>query len=84
MSGQMPNPRQFLRVFAVELIIYGVLKVVFLIATIRYLTAPLAALFGRDLSIYGIFTLVLLLFQGGVLDWVTSLIVRLLGIEHYD
>jgi hypothetical protein len=84
MSGKMPNPRHFLRVFAVELIIYGVLKVIFLLATIRYLSEPLASLFGRNLGIYGIITLVLLLFQGGVLDWLASLMVRLLGFEHYD
>ena len=45
---------------------------------------PLVSLFERDLVIYGVVTLVLLFFQGGVFDWVTSLIVRLLGVEHYE
>ena len=84
MSGKMPNPRHFLRVFAVELIIYSALLAGFYFLVVRYLGQPLTSLFGRDLAVYGFVTLLLLLFQGGVLDWVTSLVVRLLGIEHYD
>jgi hypothetical protein len=84
MSGKMPNPRHFLRVFAVELIIYSALLVGFYYIVKRYLEQPLVSLFGRDLVIYGVVTLVLLFFQGGVFDWITSLIVRLLGIEHYE
>jgi hypothetical protein len=84
MSGKMPNPRHFMRVFAVELIVYGILKVAFLLATIRYLGEPLARLFDSHLAAYGFVALVLIVFQGGGLDWLTSLIVRLIGVEHYD
>jgi hypothetical protein len=84
MSGKMPNPRQFLRVFVAELIIYGILLVVFYFVVVRYLGQPLAVMFRRNLTIYGVITLVLLLFQGSVLDWMTSLIVRLFGFEHYE
>jgi hypothetical protein len=84
MSGKMPNPRHFARVFAVELIIYILLKVAFLLATIRYLGEPLAQLFDSRLAAYSVVALVLIVFQGGALDWLTSLIVRLIGVEHYD
>ena len=50
MSGQMPNPRHFLRVFAVELIIYGALLVGFYFLVVRYLGQPLAVMFRNDLQ----------------------------------
>jgi hypothetical protein len=84
MSGKMPNPRHFLRVFAVELIIYGVLLVGFYFLVRRYLGQPLVSLFDRHLGVYAVVALVLIVFQGGALDWLTSLIVRLIGVEHYD
>jgi hypothetical protein len=84
MSGKMPNPRHFLRVFAVELIIYGALLVGFYFLVRHYLGQPLVSLFDSHLGAYAVVALVLIVFQGGALDWLTSLIVRLIGVEHYD
>jgi putative flippase GtrA len=83
-----PSRRQTLRRFALtfglELAIYGVLLAVYFLLVLRFLGEPLVRLFDDNLVIYAAAALGLIVAQGVVLDFVTSLLIRLLNVDALD
>jgi hypothetical protein len=73
-----------IRSFAIEMVIYGVLLVAYVYFVLRLLADPLARLFEGNLLIYAIAGLVLIVAQAVLLETVTSLIVRWLGLERLE
>jgi hypothetical protein len=71
-----------IRNFLVELIVYGVLLVVYFFVALRYLSEPLAQLFQNDLFVYAVIGLGLIVVQAVFLEFVTSLLFDFLGLHR--
>ena len=78
------NPRSLLRNFILEMILYGVLVVAYFLAVLRFLGEPLLELYNSSLPLYAVASLVLIVAQGVVLEWVTSFLINLLGLERME
>jgi hypothetical protein len=84
MIKRILNSSRFIRTLVVELTIYGVLLAAYFMVVLRYLGQPLNHLFDTNLPLYALAGLGLIVAQGVVLDAVTSLLVRLIGLDHLD
>ena len=78
------NPRSLLRNFILEMILYGVLVVAYFLAVLRFLGEPLMELYESSLPLYAVVALILIVAQGVVLEWVTSFLVNLMGVERIE
>ncbi len=78
------NPRSLLRNFILEMILYGVLVVAYFLAVLRFLGEPLMELYESSLPLYAVVALILIVAQGVVLEWVTSFLINLLGLERIE
>ncbi|HID86266.1 MAG TPA: hypothetical protein EYP55_02680 [Anaerolineae bacterium] len=76
------NVRILIRNLAIELIVYGGLVTGYFLAVLRFLGQPLAGLFGNNLVLYALVSLVLIVVQGVILEAVTSFFIELLGVER--
>ena len=76
--------RTLIRNFLIELVIYGVLIIVYFLVVLRWLAEPLERLFGSNLALYAVVALVLIVAQGVLLEWVTSLIIGQLGLDRLE
>ncbi|MGD8455982.1 MAG: hypothetical protein PVF83_06340 [Anaerolineales bacterium] len=70
------------RNFLVEIIVYGILLVVYFFVALRYLSEPLTLLFGSNLVAYAFIGLSLIVVQAVVLEFVTSLLFDFLGLHR--
>lgn len=78
------NTRKLLRNFAIELVLYAVLVSIYFMAVLRILGQPLFDLYHDRPVIYAGVALLLILAQGVALEYVTSLLIRLLGLERME
>ncbi len=79
-----PRFRRLIGSFAIEILIYAALVVGYFFLVLRLLGKPLESLFSRNLTAYAIVGLLLILAQAVVLEAVTSLIMRWLGIDQLE
>lgn len=70
------------RNFLVEILVYGILLVVYFFVALRYLSEPLTQLFGSNLVAYAIIGLGLIVVQAVFLEFVTSLLFDFLGLHR--
>jgi hypothetical protein len=78
---------KFLRLienFAIEILIYAALVVGYFLLVLRLLGEPLEGLFSRSLTAYAIIGLLLIIAQAVLLEKVTSLIMRWLGLDQLE
>jgi hypothetical protein len=78
------NTRKLLRNFAIELVLYAVLVVVYFLVVLRVLGEPLFDLYHNRPVLYAAAALLLILAQGVALEYVTSLLIRMLGLERLE
>lgn len=78
------NPRSLLRNFILEMVLYGALVVAYFLVVLRYLGDPLTELYDSNLRVYAVVALALIVAQGVVLEWVTSFLVDLMGLERME
>lgn len=78
------NTRKLLRNFAIELVLYAVLVSIYFMAVLRILGQPLFDLYHDRPVIYAGLALLLILAQGVALEYLTSLLIRLLGLERME
>lgn len=74
--------KQIIRNFLVELIVYGVLLVVYYYLALRFLGEPLAELFQDNLVVYAFAGLGLIVTQAVVLEFVVSFLFDFLGLHR--
>ena len=79
-----PRFRKLIGSFAIEILIYAALVVGYFFLVLRLLGEPLESLFSRSLTAYGIVGLLLIIAQAVVLETVTSLIMRWLGLDQVE
>ncbi|MCA9961067.1 MAG: hypothetical protein R3E31_00955 [Chloroflexota bacterium] len=70
--------------FLVELLLYALLLVVYFLAALRYLGNPMSQLFYSNLWVYAFATLFLIVVQSVFLEWVTSFLVKRLGLDKVE
>lgn len=74
--------KKLLRNFLLELLLYGFLVVVYFLVALRFLGDPLTVLYRSNPVLYAAAAIVLIVAQGVVLEWITSFLVKLLGLER--
>jgi len=79
---QKPNIRILIRNFIIELLLYGVLLVIYFFAVLQFLGNFLTDLFHNQLVIYSILGLGLIVAQAVLLETVTSFLLRLLRLDR--
>lgn len=73
-----------LRNFALEVLVYAALVVGYFYLVLRLLGEPLARLFASDLTLYAFVALGLIVAQGIVLEFVTTQLIKRLGLERLE
>lgn len=79
-----PQLRILLRNFAIEVVVYAVLVVVYFLLVLRLLGEPLKKLFVNNLILYAFVALGLIVVQSAVLEVVTSFLLNRLGLERLE
>jgi hypothetical protein len=70
------NKGHLLRNLLIEVVVYGILVVVYTIVVLRLLGEPLAQLFHQNLVFYALLSLGLILAQGVLLDFLTTFLLN--------
>ena len=74
----------WLRKFLIELVLYGFLVVGYFFIVLRYLGDPLARLFQENLKYYAIASLLLIVAQGVLLDFVVTFLLDFFGLDRLE
>lgn len=78
------NNKKLIRVFGLQLLIYAVLVTISLLLIMRYLSVWLVALYEENLALYAIVSLLFIVLQAVVLDWLTIFLMDRFGWEHLE
>lgn len=73
--------RVLIRNLILELVIYGILLVVYFFAVLRFLGNFLSSIFENHLTLYAILALILIVVQGVLLESITSFMIRMLSLD---
>ncbi len=76
------NIRTLIRNLVLELIVYGILLVLYFFLVLQYLGDILARLFDNQILIYAVLGLSLIVAQGVLLEAITSFLIRLLRLDR--
>lgn len=79
-----PAIRKLIRVFGLQLIIYAVLVTVYLFIILRYLSDWLLDLYQTNLPLYAFLSLLFIILQAVLLDWLTTFLMDRFGLEHLE
>jgi len=82
--SQRPKLQKLVRNFIIELVIYGILLVIYFFAVLQFLGGMLSNLYINNTTIYAIFGLTLIVTQAVVLEAVTSYLIRLLHLDRLE
>jgi uncharacterized membrane protein YcjF (UPF0283 family) len=78
------DTRKVIRNFAIELIVYGTLVVVYFLVVLQTIGDWLYDLYENNLAVYAIAALVLIVVQGVFLEMVTTFLIERLGLERLE
>ncbi|HSJ56067.1 MAG TPA: hypothetical protein VLC95_02740 [Anaerolineae bacterium] len=78
------NLKLLIRNFAIEMVVYSVLLVAYFYLALRFLGEPLKQMYETRMVVYAILALVLIVAQAVMLEALTSMIVRWLGLERLE
>ena len=78
------RPRTLLWNFVIEIIIYGILVIVYFYVVLRTLGDWLISVSGGNLYIYAVISLLLVFAQAVVLDWVTSFLLNRIKLDRLE
>jgi uncharacterized membrane protein (DUF106 family) len=79
-----PKTKRLLRNFLIEVVIYSILLLIYFLAVLRYLGEPLNALFHQNLTFYAGATLVLIVTQSVLLDFLTTFLIDRLNLDQAE
>lgn len=74
--------KELLRNFIIEMVVYGVLLVIYFYIALRFLAEPLSRIFENNLYVYAVIGLGLIVAQAVVLEFVTSFLFDFLGLHR--
>jgi len=81
---QKPNLPKLIRNFLIELVVYGILLVIYFFAVLRFLSGILSDLFLDNTILYAVVGLSLIVLQAVALEAVTSYLLRLLRLDRLE
>ena len=81
---QKPNLPKLIRNFLMELVVYGILLVIYFFAVLRFLSGVLVDLYLGDTILYSAVGLGLIVLQSVALEAVTSYLLRLLRLDRLE
>lgn len=79
-----PKTRRLLRNLILEVIVYSILLFLYFLLVLRFLGEPLNALFHQNLVVYAGATLLLILAQSVLLDFITTFLMERLDLEKSE
>lgn len=79
---KIPDLRNIIRNFLIELVLYGILVVGYFLIALRLLNDYLTNLFHNNLMLYAFLALFLIVAQGVILDGVTSFLLNHLKLDR--
>ena len=74
--------KTLIRNLVLEMIVYGILLVIYFFLVLQYLGDILASLFDSQILIYAVLGLSLIVAQGVLLEAITSFLIRLLRLDR--
>jgi hypothetical protein len=82
--SQRPNLQKLVRNFIIELVVYGILLVIYFFAVLQFLGGMLDNLYLNNTTLYAVVGLALIITQAVVLEAVTSYLIRLLRLDRFE
>ena len=79
-----PDLPRLIRNFLIELVVYGILLVVYFFAVLQFLGDPINRLYANNTAIYAIVGLGLIVIQAVALEAITSYLIRLLRLDKFE
>jgi hypothetical protein len=79
-----PKTRRLLRNLILEVVVYSLLLFAYFLLVLRFLGEPLNELFHQNLVVYAGATLLLIIAQSVVLDFITTFLVERLDLEKSE
>ncbi|MDH3944427.1 MAG: hypothetical protein OEV06_10080 [Anaerolineae bacterium] len=73
-----------IRNFLIEMVIYGILLVVYFFLALRYLSQPLADYFNSNLTLYAFIGLGLIVAQAVFLDMLVTFLFNAIGLDRME
>ena len=73
-----------MRNFIIELVVYGILLVIYFFAVLRFLGDPINNLYANNTIVYAVVGLGLIVIQAVALEAVTSYLIRLLRLDRFE
>lgn len=78
------SKKKLIRIFGLQMVIYAVLVTIYLLIIFRYLRGWLLILFDENLLLYAIISLIFIILQAVLLDRLTTLLMKRLGLEYLE
>lgn len=78
------DSKKIVRNFVIELIVYGVLVVVYFLVILRSLGSWLTSLYHNNLTVYAFLALALIVVQAVILEKVTTFLIERIGLERLE
>ena len=79
-----PNLPRLIRNFLIEIVVYGILLVIYFFAVLRFLGDPINNLYANNTIVYAVVGLGLIVVQAVALEAVTSYLIRLLRLDRFE
>lgn len=79
-----PDLPRLIRNFLIELVVYGILLVIYFFAVLRFLGDPINSLYTNNTAVYAFVGLGLIVLQAVALEAVTSYLIRLLRLDRFE
>jgi hypothetical protein len=77
------TPKRLVINLIIEFIIYGGLVTLYFLVILRYLNEPIKNLFDNNLTVYAIVSLILIGFQGVLLERLTFYVLDWVGLKRF-
>jgi hypothetical protein len=82
--GTKPDLPRLIRNFLIELVVYGILLVIYFFAVLQFLGDPINNLYVNNTAVYAVVGLGLIVLQAVALEAVTSYLIRLLRLDRFE
>ena len=82
--SRKPDLQKLVRNFIIELIVYGILLIIYFYAVLRFLGGILNNFYLNNTTLYAVVGLALIVTQAVVLEAVTSYLIRLLRLDRFE
>lgn len=79
-----PDLPRLIRNFLIELVVYGILLVIYFFAILRFLGEPINYLYVNNTILFSVVGLGLIVVQAVALEAVTSYLIRLLRLDRFE